>query len=315
MISTNKHILVVGDVMLDTYDFCFSEQSRPSPERENTRVYTAHRVEKVLGGAGNVAANLASLGVKTSLISICGNDGNYFEIKNLCDNAGISHMLIRDKTRPTTVKTRLYIDDEYYLRRDDESTHNVDVETARLIQDAFSRSLETADAVILSDYNKGVFSKEDSQYLIEMCNARNIPVVVDFKPVNWTFFRNATVIAPNLVEARALVSKFSVNQPKGGLSKLHDMLGADNVLVTMGEDGIVVFDGLRSKRIPGRIVKSVDPCGCGDTVRATLTLGLVSGMTLEDAASFSNYAASLVVQKLGTATLTLNELNTWDGFE
>ena len=73
--------MVVGDVMMDAYDFCYTQHSRPSPERENTRVYTAHRVEKVLGGAGNVAANLASLGVDTTLISICGNDGNYFEIK------------------------------------------------------------------------------------------------------------------------------------------------------------------------------------------------------------------------------------------
>jgi len=306
-----KKILVVGDVMLDAYDFCYTEQSRPSPEKPNTRVYTAHRVQKVLGGAGNVAANLASLGVQTHLISLCGNDGNYFEIKRLCDEAGIGHVLVRDETRPTPVKTRLYIDDEYHLRRDDEKVHKVDRETALTIRDAFSRELDHVDAVILSDYNKGIFTEDDSQCLINMCREQNIPVIVDFKPSNRCYFRNATVVAPNLVEACNLFPGFSVEDPLPGLKALHDMLGADNVMVTMGAHGMVVYDGQDLSSIEGRLVDAVDPCGCGDTVRASLTLGIVSGLTLQKASEFANYAASLVVQKLGTATLTRQELLEW----
>lgn len=306
--AKDKIILTVGDVLLDAYDFCYTNQSRPSPEKPDKLVYTAHRVEKMLGGAGNVAANLSALGVQAGLISLCGNDGNYFEIKRLCDAAGIDHVLVRDETRPTTVKTRLYIDDEYHLRRDDEKNHKVERETARIVRDAFGRKLDHVDAVILSDYNKGLFTEADSQCLINLCRGRGIPVVVDFKPPNRAYFRNATVVAPNLVEAKALVSGFSVDNPLPGLQLLHDLLGADNVIVTMGAHGMVVFDGTAMYRIPGRKVKTIDPCGCGDTVRACLTLGMVQGLPLADAAEFANYAASLVVQKLGTATLSPDEL-------
>ena len=222
--TRNKKILVVGDIMLDVYDFCYTEHSRPSPEKPGRKVYTAHRVEKMLGGAGNVAANLSSLGVQTHLISLCGNDGNFFEIKRLCDEAGIDHVLVRDETRPTPVKTRLYIDDEYHLRRDDENVHKVDHETALTIRDTFSRELDHVDAVILSDYNKGLFTEDDSQGLINMCQEKNIPVIVDFKPANRRYFRNATVVAPNLVEACNLFPEFSVEDPLPGLKALHDML-------------------------------------------------------------------------------------------
>jgi D-glycero-beta-D-manno-heptose-7-phosphate kinase len=306
--ASRARILVVGDVMLDIYDFCYTKQSRPSPERLDKRVFTAHRTEKVLGGASNVAANLASLGVETRLVSICGNDGNYFEVKRLCEAQQIDHILVRDETRVTTVKTRLYIDDEYILRRDNEDTHKVDRETALTIRDAFSRQLDQVNAVILSDYNKGLFTADDSQGLIALCRERGIPVVVDFKPSNGSFFKHATVMAPNLVEARAMVPDFSVEDPQPGLRQLHAMLGAENIIVTLGSKGMVVFDGDEFARIDGRAVDAVDPCGCGDTVRACLTIGLVAGVSLSEAAAFANYAASLVVQKLGTATLRREEL-------
>lgn len=311
MFNTEKHILVVGDVMIDAYDFCYTEQSRSSPEKPNTRVYTAHRTEKVLGGAGNVAANLAALGVDTTLMALCGNDGNYFEVKQLVESAGIHHMLVRDETRPTTIKTRLYIDDQYHLRRDNEKTHKVDRETALTLRDAFSRHLDQVDAVILSDYNKGIFTEGDSQCLINLCRERGIPVVVDFKPINQCFFRNATVVAPNLMEAKAIVPDFDLQDPLTGLQLLYDRLGAENVLVTLGAHGMVVFDGEKMTQIPGCQVIAIDPCGCGDTVRACLTLGLVGGLSLTDAADFANFAASLVVQKLGTATLSRSELEAW----
>jgi bifunctional ADP-heptose synthase (sugar kinase/adenylyltransferase) len=144
--------------------------------------------------------------------------------------------------------------------------------------------------------------------LINLCNERRIPVVVDFKPANRTYFRNATVVAPNLTEACTLVPDFEVGNPLPGLKALHDLLGACNVIVTLGAHGMAVYDGKAMNLVAGRKVKAVDPCGCGDTVRACLTLGLVNGLNLTEAAEFANFAASLVVQKLGTATLILDEL-------
>lgn len=306
--AAQSRILVAGDAVLDAYDFCYTEQSRPSPECPDKRVYTAHRLERMLGGAGNVAANLASLNVETSLLSICGDDGNALEVRRICEAAGIKHHLIEDASRPTPVKTRLYIDNKYILRRDDEQTHKVSPELSEKIGTKFSRILDHVDAVILSDYNKGFFTAGNAQAMIALCRERSIPVVVDLKPANAAIFHNATVVAPNLKEAREISTGFDPYQKESSLKAIHDILGAEKVAVTIGGEGILVYENGLASHVPGRKVTAVDPCGCGDTVRACLTLGLVCGQSLAEAAEFANYAASLAVQKLGTATLTPGEL-------
>lgn len=294
--------------MLDAYDFCYTEHSRPSPERSDKRVYTAHRLERMLGGAGNVAANLTSLQVQTSLLSICGDDGNALEVRRLCESAGIAHTLIEDASRPTIVKTRLYIDDQYLLRRDDEQTRKVSAELSAEIGRAFERILDQVDAVILSDYNKGFFTAENAQGMIARCRERSIPVVVDLKPPNAAFFSGAAVVAPNLREAREICPGFDPYQKEASLKALHDILKSENVAVTLGAEGILVYDGTAAGHVPGRKVNAVDPCGCGDTVRACLTIGLVCGLSLLEAAEFANFAAALAVRKLGTVTLSPEEL-------
>jgi rfaE bifunctional protein kinase chain/domain len=306
--ARNSRILVAGDIMIDVYDFCYTAQSRPSPELPDKKVYTAHRSAKVLGGAGNVAANLASLGVKTSLLSICGDDGNALEARRLCESSGIGHTLIADSSRPTTIKTRLYIDDHYLLRRDDELAHKVTPVQTEQIVCAFTRILDHVDAVILSDYNKGFFIRETAQAMIGLCRERSIPVVVDLKPANASLFSGAAVIAPNLKEAREICPGFDPYQKESSLKLIHDVLSAEKVAVTIGADGILVYENGTAVHVPGRKVTAVDPCGCGDTVRAGLTLGLVAGLSLAEAADFANYAASLAVQKLGTAVLSPEEL-------
>lgn len=300
----NRRILVIGDIMIDAYDFCHTAQSRPSPERPDKKVYTAHRSERMLGGAGNVAANLASLNVKTSLLSICGDDGNAVEARRLFDAAGINAHLLEDLSRQTTIKTRLYIDDQYLLRRDDETTHKVSADVSKSLLLEFDEILDHVDAVILSDYNKGLFTKENAQAVIAACRARSIPVVVDLKPANASIFAGATVVAPNLKEACEICEEFDPYQKEASLKMIHEVLQAEKVVVTIGAEGMLVYDEAASTHVPGCNVPSVDPCGCGDTVRACMTLGLVSGLSLVESAAFANYAASLVVQRLGTATLT-----------
>jgi len=306
--ARSSRILVAGDTMIDVYDFCHTGHSRPSPERPDKLVYTAHRSERMLGGAGNVAANLASLGVDTTFLSICGDDGNALEVQRLCDNANVRHHFVRDGSRPTTIKTRLYIDDHYLLRRDDEETHKVSLEIAKEISHEFRQELDHVDAVILSDYNKGFFTPENAQSIISLCRERSVPVVVDLKPPNAAIFSNATVVAPNLKEACEISGDFDPYRKEESLRKIHDLLGAENVVVTLGAEGMLVYDGETAAHVPGQKVDAVDPCGCGDTVRACLTLGLVVGLDLVDAAAFANHAASLAVQKLGTATLTHADL-------
>jgi rfaE bifunctional protein kinase chain/domain len=306
--AATRRILVAGDAVLDGYDFCYTGHSRPSPERPDKRVYTAHRLERMLGGAGNVAANLASLGTDVRLVSVCGDDGNALELRRLCAAAGIQHRLVEDPSRPTPVKTRLYIDDQYMLRRDDELSHKISGETAQAVGREFGLALDSADAVILSDYNKGFFTAENAQAIIALCRARSIPVVVDLKPPNAAIFSGATVVAPNLKEAREICAEFNPHDDGTSLKMIRDRLGAEKVVVTLGEEGMLVYEGAGAVRVPGRSVRAVDPCGCGDTVRACMTLGLVSGCSLAEAAEFANFAASLAVQKLGTAVLTTEEI-------
>ncbi len=306
--ARDSRILVAGDVMIDVYDFCYTAHSRPSPELADKRVYTAYHSQKMLGGAGNLAANLASLGVNSSLLSICGDDGNAVEARRMCEGSGIHHYFHADPTRPTTIKTRLYIDDHYILRRDDELIHKVTCDQAADISRTFSQALDNVHAVILSDYNKGFFTHATAQAMISLCRERSIPIVVDLKPPNAAIFSGATIVSPNLKEAREIYAGFDLHQKESSLKAIRDILGAEMVAVTIGGQGILICDGESVAHVPGRKVTAVDPCGCGDTVRACLTLGLLAGRTLAEASSFANYAASLVVQKLGTATLSPDEL-------
>ncbi len=302
-------VIVLGDVMMDVYDFCYTSQSRPSPEKPGKRVYTAHTSMKALGGAGNVAANLKALGVSTTLIGITGNDGHYFTLQKLADKAGIEHCLIRDRSRPTTMKTRLYIDDTYLLRRDDEATHPVSRETAATILNEFLNELDRAHAVIISDYNKGFFTREIAQKIISVSHERGIPVVVDFKPPNKDLFDGADIIAPNNHEAAVLLPGFH----KDGIleeqtKELFELLGCKNLIVTLGAQGMCGYDGEQFFEAPAHEVDEVDAVGCGDTVRVVLALTYALGYSLRQSAQLANDAAAVVLQKKGTATVSRKEL-------
>lgn len=307
---SSRKILVLGDIMLDVYDFCFTKDSKLIPsECPGKRAYRAHESIRVLGGAGNVAMNLASLQVPTTLIGITGNDGHYFTIKEIADQNGISHTFIRDKSRPTTVKIRLYVDDEYLLRRDDEATHEIDKETSTTIYTEVLREIETCDAVILSDYDKGFFTPLLSNEIISLAKSKNIPVIVDFKPCNSSYFKGAHLIVPNETEANAIQPGFKGSSDRlPHLQQLFTNLGCDNLIVTLGDKGLCGFNGIEHFYVQGNPVKAIDAVGCGDTVRASLALGIASGLTLQQSAQLANDAAGLIVQKRATATLTKDEL-------
>ncbi len=302
-------VLVLGDVMLDVYDFCYSASSRPSPEKAGKRVYTAHRSVKSLGGAGNVAANLAALDISTFLIGVTGHDGHHFTMQKLADQASIEHCLIRDRTRLSTVKTRLYIDDEYLLRRDDETSASVNREAAATIVHEFRSELARADAVIISDYNKGFFTQGNSQAIIKACQEQSKPVIVDFKPQNRALFKGATLIAPNNLEASMMVDSFKRHERlEESVRELYSILESQNLVVTLGARGICGFNGRHFFHHAANAVREVDTVGCGDTVRAVLAAAFALGSNLSSAAALANDAAAVVLQKKGTATLSRQEL-------
>jgi D-beta-D-heptose 7-phosphate kinase/D-beta-D-heptose 1-phosphate adenosyltransferase len=305
-------ILVVGDIMLDVFEFCYSQHSKPiDSEKPGKRAYKSHKTIKVLGGAGNVAANLASLNIKASLVGLSGNDEHYFKLRELADEHGIAHCLIRDASRPTTVKARLYVDNDYLLRRDDEETHKADAQISATLVNEVIRELSNCDVVILSDYDKGVFTAENAQQILRECQMHSIPVVVDFKPANRAYFCGADIMAPNEQEARRLVPDFDATSPEAGLKQLHTMLGSKNVIVTLGAKGMCGYDGSSTFSIAGNQVQAVDAVGCGDTVRAALAIGLALGLNLQDAATLANDAAAVIVQKPATAAMTIDELRSF----
>lgn len=308
----NRKVLVVGDVMLDIYDFCRSAESKPiDSEKPGKRAYAAHESVRRLGGAGNVATNLVALGARTSLIGLAGDDGPGHTVRRLCEDAGVEPCLLGDPRRPTTTKTRIYIDEEYLLRKDYEDPSPIDEVTAIALAKEVARQLEAGvDAVILSDYHKGVFTKESAGLVLEECQSKGVPVVVDFKPANRELFRGAGLLVPNESEADALLPGFKgTSDLPAALDDLREALSASAVVVTLGARGLCgVSPETGYFHHAGHKVVAVDAVGCGDTVRAVLALGLAAGLNLSQAASLANHAAAVIVQKPATATLTPVEL-------
>jgi D-glycero-beta-D-manno-heptose-7-phosphate kinase len=306
------NVLVIGDIMLDTYEYCLTSESRfLHSEKPGKRAYKSQKAVKVLGGAGNVAVTLSSLGAKTYLIGITGNDENYFKIRELSDASNISHFIVRDPSRPTTTKRRLYIDDEYILRQDNECADKIDKETSATLMREILYRIPMVDVVILSDYNKGLFTELNSPEIIRECRMHNIPLVVDFKPANKSLFAGADVISPNENEAKELLPSFSFQDLENSVRKLYDLLYCNALVVTLGDKGLCGFDGSDFFCVPGIKVNAHDAVGCGDTVRAVIALGISSKLSLNDAAGLANYAAAVIVQKPLTSTLTRLELLTF----
>ena len=322
-------VLVVGDVMLDVYEFCRTGDSKPiDSEKAGKRAYKAQETIKVLGGAGNVAANLASLDVRTTLVGVTGDDEHYFRIRDLADGLSIRHGLIRDGSRPTTTKARLYLDDDYLLRRDTESTGRVDDRISAALVKEVLRTLPETDVVVLSDYDKGVFSTGSggtghigtgitgtgntdtgsAGQIIRECRLQEIPVVVDFKPGNREAFAGADIIAPNAAEAAELIGGFSLDRLETDCRRLHALLGCGNTVVTLGEHGLCGVGPGGFFHVPGHRVEPLDKVGCGDTVRAGLAIGTALGLSLEEAGELANDAATVIVQKPATSVLSRREL-------
>ena len=306
---TTVKAVVIGDIMLDVYEYLLTKESKILlSEKESKRAYVAQQSIRVLGGAGNVAVTLRSLGAQTSLIGISGNDEQYFTLRELSEQINISHCIVRDSSRPTTVKHRLYIDNEYLLRKDNEKSCKIDNETMLVLLQESLREIHGKDVVVLSDYNKGFFVETFTQEIIKECRRLSIPVVVDFKPANCKIFSGADIISPNLNEACELYPSFSLENLEEGTKNIYAMLNCSSLVITLGENGLSGFDGKKHFHIEGMKVNALDAVGCGDTVRAVMALGKTLGFPLKDCAKLANYAAAVIVQKPNTSTITSEEL-------
>ena len=291
-----KRIIVIGDVMLDKYDYCGNADNPES----SAPCWTVENTEYKPGGAGNVAANLASLGANFELISVVGNDFNADVLKDQLFRFKVPCSFIMDEDRQTIVKERIMssIDGRYHCRINRERKKYIEENHVREILDRVGQG----ELVLVSDYRKGVISSG----LMTALKNKNIPLVVDPKPEHLSFYDNVFLVKPNKREVTAMTQ---INDPALAAESLMNRLHA-NVLLTQGSDGISYL-GLNGSRyrFPAGKRKVVDPTGAGDTVVATFCALYAEGRNLEDCVKYSNIAGGIAVQYPGCHQITKVELD------
>jgi len=299
---SRARILVVGDVMLDRY--WFGEVSRISPEAP-VPVVKINRQEDRLGGAANVARNVAALGVATTLLSVVGDDAAGASISQMLEVAGINACLHQDSALETIIKLRVIGRQQQLLRIDFEMPPSQEVLRDKLSR--FHTLLPECDVLIVSDYGKGALTHVNT--MISAAKLKGIPVLVDPKGEDYERYRHADVLTPNLAEFRAVAGAWETEQEFDEKAQnLRHGLGLKALLITRSEAGMSLFteQGVLHQHALAREVYDVS--GAGDTVIATLGVMLASGMDAAEAMAWANRAAGIVVGKLGTAVVTQQEL-------
>ena len=302
-----SRILVVGDAMLDRY--WDGSVDRVSPEAPVPVLRVTRRFERP-GGAANVAANLAALGVAASLIALVGEDEDGARLGALMDDAGIAFDRVADPAHATTAKIRCVARHQQMLRADFEAAPPPSMR-ARLAE-RFARALPVHDLVVLSDYAKGALS--DCAPLIAAARAAGKQVLVDPKGRDWARYTGATLLKPNLAALDAVLGDGADEAGRERrVRELRGRFGWGAVLLTRGEDGMTLFDDAGATHARAHRREVHDVTGAGDTVLATLAWRLAEGDDLVQAMHWANVAAGLAVQVFGTAVLARDELvDAWD---
>ncbi len=295
-------ILVVGDVMLDRY--WFGDSERISPEAPVPIVQVA-KIDERLGGAANVARNVAALGAKTSLLGVVGVDEAGTRVSDLLLASGVDSHLEQDAKVPTTVKLRVIARQQQLIRLDFEEAPSAAALEHKLAR--FEALLGAVDAVILSDYGKGALDQVATMIL--QAKAKQKIILVDPKGSDFERYRGATVITPNRGELRQVIGKWaSEDELTERAQALRRSLDIQALLLTRSEEGMSLYTDAGVSHVRAQAREVFDVSGAGDTVIATLAVALAAAWPLERAMALDNRAGGIVVGKLGTATVTSEEL-------
>jgi D-glycero-beta-D-manno-heptose-7-phosphate kinase len=296
------NLLVVGDVMLDRY--WFGDSDRISPEAP-VPVVQVSKVDERLGGAANVARNVAALGANTTILGVIGEDEAGARIGELLKQSGVNSQLEVDPKVPTTVKLRVIARQQQLIRLDFEETPSQTALEQKLAR--FEKALGTADVLVLSDYGKGALSQVAA--MIEYARAKNKVILVDPKGEDYEKYRGATVITPNRSELRQVVGRWADEADLTQRAQdLRRSLGIQALLLTRSEEGMSLFTDQGVSHVRAQAREVFDVSGAGDTVIATLAVALAAQWPLDRAMALANRAGGIVVGKLGTATVTSEEL-------
>lgn len=308
-------VLILGDVMLDR--FIYGTVERISPEAP-IPVMAVERTAAMPGGAANVARNVATLGGQVSLIGLVGDDAGAEELEAQLESMPtVTAELLVDRSRPTTVKTRHIADRQQVLRTDVESRSPIPPHLATEVLEQFRAALPEAQVVILSDYNKGLLSEAVTAEAIAAARAAGRAVIVDPKNKALSKYRGASVLTPNRFELQLACGHECATdeQVRAGAEAILAQRLCEALVVTRGKDGMTVVAATRGAEAHAGCVhirtaarEVFDVSGAGDTVVATLALGLAFGAPLVDAARLANTAAGIVVGKQGTATVSAGEI-------
>jgi D-beta-D-heptose 7-phosphate kinase/D-beta-D-heptose 1-phosphate adenosyltransferase len=300
---SSARVVVAGDVMLDRY--LFGSTGRISPEAPVPVVHV-HETDDRPGGAANVAVNLASLGVSTSLVGVVGNDAAASSLEAIMTARGIACNFAHAADRPTITKTRVQSRGQQLIRLDEENVADMPGDA---MVSTLKSTLEGAGAVVLSDYGKGALA--DVKVMIALCREAGVPVLVDPKGTDFQKYRGASLLTPNQSEFEAVAGRCASDQDLVDRARtMMDDLDLDALLVTRSEKGMLLVEaGARPLFLSTQAREVYDVTGAGDTVIATLAGALASGQDLASSAALANIAAGLVVRKIGVATVTPGEIS------
>ncbi|WP_428330699.1 D-glycero-beta-D-manno-heptose-7-phosphate kinase [Mucilaginibacter sp.] len=302
-------ILVIGDLMIDHY--IVGNASRLSPEAP-VPIVNVKSESTTLGGAGNVVQNLVALGASVTVAGIIGDDAYGMQLIQILENEGVkTNTIIKDASRPTTIKTRVLVGSHQLVRVDREVTDHISAQLEEELILKLSSIIDSADIIIFSDYNKGLFAAGLTQKLIKVANDHKKKVIIDPKGLNYEKYKGAYLIKPNrkeLAEAAKAEKINSITDLQTAAKTIIAQTGTQYLIVTLSEEGMAIITEKTTELLPVKATEVFDVTGAGDTVIATIAYFIAQGFSVNEACELANHAAAIVIRHVGSATTTINEI-------
>lgn len=302
-----KKVLVIGDVMIDHY--INGKCERISPEAPVPVVHFKNENYK-LGGAANLANNLASLNQDVSILSVVGNDSGAKKIHELLDEYQINDLVLESIKRETTIKTRIMVDSHQIARIDRENPETLENDEELFLFDKIKEQIEYHELVLLSDYDKGVLTSNITNEIIKLCNSKNKKIFIDPKTKDFTKYINSTLIKPNLKEAEQATGIKIIDDKslERACKEIIKITKCKILLITMSEKGVCLFENNKMTILPAYGREIVDVTGAGDTFLAALSKEYLSNQSILNACEYANLASAIAVSKLGCSVITEEEI-------
>ena len=305
----NTKIFCLGDLMLDKY--IIGTTNRISPEGP-IPVLDIKKEINMLGGVGNVVRNLSTLAVETHLVSLLGNDIISKEVEKKLDKISVNKNIVKDANRPTITKSRFIANNQQILRVDKEKILPISKSTEKKIYECSKKKILKADVVVISDYNKGLITKNILKKIIRFSKNHKKPVILDPKSTDFEKYKGVTIITPNIKELEAVMKKKLINDKEiiNASRKLISKFNFNHLLVTMGKLGMILVSKKKKNviKLDAETKEVFDVSGAGDTVVSFIAAGLACSLKIEEVVKIANIAAGIVVNKTGTSVAHLSEM-------